>query len=317
VKIVLALGAVVALGLVTLFFLDRAGIPITPHDRAVNKLVAQNIAARGGEEAWRAVSSLRLTGQMDIGQGMHVPYVLDQKRPDKMCLEFVFDGETAIQCADGKTGWKIAPFRGRKRPEPMTELELRETADSADLYGLLFDYAARGNELELLGHEPVHGKDAVKLKVTLPQGAVRWLYLDPETGLELKLEAMRPIAGTEKLVETFFYDWQPTDGLLIAHRQETRTVGDEQAHFLTVESVRVNPPIDDARFAMPPADPASAALGASPAGSPTVQTTAPRAFGSEAVDPNGTLDVFQSAQDSRKRPAILGTVVSSLILVLS
>jgi hypothetical protein len=245
------LAAVLALCVVTLLVLFWSDTPLG-RARAVRSAVAQNVAARGGDEAWRDVSSLRLTGQMDVGQGMLVPYVLEQKRPNKMRLEFVFDGETAVQCTDGNAGWKVVPFRGRTAPEPMTEEELRETADSADLYGVLFDYAARGHAVEPLGREPVEGRDALKLKVTLPGGAVRWVYVDAESGLEVKVEALRTVGGRERRVETFYHDWQATEeGLLIARRQETRTEGDNQLHLLTVETVVVNPPLDDSRFAMP------------------------------------------------------------------
>lgn len=219
--------------------------------QTVDELVARNVEARGGADAWRSVSALRLTGRMDVGQGMLVPYVLEQKRPRRMRLEFVFDGQTAVQSVDGKTGWKIAPFRGLAKPEPMTEAELREAADAADLYGLLFDYAARGHEVELVGREKVQGGDTFKLKVTLPGGAVRWVYLDAETGLEVKLEAMRTLRGRDRRVETFFYDWQNSGGLLIPRRQETRTEGEKEPHLFTVDTVRVNPTLDDARFAMP------------------------------------------------------------------
>ncbi len=181
---------------------------------------------------------------------MLVPYVLEQKRPSKMRLEFVFDGETAVQCSNGNTGWKLAPFRGQRTPQPLAEDELRESADSADLYGLLIDHARRGHTVELLGREPVQGRDAFKLKVTLPHGAVRWVYLDAKTGLEVKLDALRVLAGREQRVETFFEDWQPTAGLLFAHRQISRTEGTTEAHLLTVESVIVNPPLDDSRFAL-------------------------------------------------------------------
>lgn len=249
-RLSIALFVLVA-GLLAVLYHGRIETPSQAKARAVDALVTRNITARGGAEAWRAVSSLRLTGQMDLGQGMHVPYVLDQKRPGKMCLEFVFDEETATQCTNGDSGWKVAPFRGRTTPEPMTEAELRETADSADPYGLLYDHAARGHVVELLGREPVDGRDAFKLKVTLPKGGVRWLYLDAETGLEVKLEALRVVAGREWVVETRYSDWQETDGLLIAHRQETLTRGDTESHFLTVESVTVNPPLDDSHFAMP------------------------------------------------------------------
>jgi hypothetical protein len=241
------------LGLTVLYYLSPFYYfsPELKMARAVDELVARNVVARGGAEAWQGVSSLRLSGQLDVGHGMQVPYVLEQKRPGKMRLEFVFDGETAVQSSDGKTGWKLEPFRGRMSPVPMNEAELRETVDSADPYGLLYDYGARGHDVELLGREPVAGRDAFKLKVTLPMGGERWMYLDAETALEVKLETMRTVSGRERLVETSYYDWQETEGLLIPRRQETLTVGDTETHFLTVESITVNPPLDDAHFAMP------------------------------------------------------------------
>ncbi|KGJ91580.1 hypothetical protein [Thalassotalea sp. ND16A] len=244
---------VVLLGLVALVFIFVYDTDTMKQGRFVNKLVARNIEARGGAEAWRAVETLRLTGKMDLGQGMIVPYVVEQKRPGKMRLEYIFNGETAVQSSDAndKTGWKIMPFRGRTAPEPMTEQELRETGDSADPYGLLFDYADRGIDLELQGRSAVAGRDAFKLKVTLPQGAVRWLYLDAETALEVKLEALRTLAGRELRVETIYFDWQEVEGLLISRRQETRTDGDTEWHFLTVDGVNVNPLLDHSRFEMP------------------------------------------------------------------
>lgn len=254
--------ALVGLASAAFLLLGRSDVPILGRDRAVDALVARNLAARGGAEAWQEVSSLRLTGLMDVGRGMQVPYVLEQKRPGKMCLEFVFDDETATQCTDGDSGWKIAPFRGRTTPEPMTDDELREIAGSADPYGLLFDYASRGHEVQILGREVVEGRNAFKLKVTLPGGGVRWVYLDAETGLEIKLEAMRKLAGHERRVETFYRDWQAEGGLLIPRRQETRAEGQSESHSLSVQTVEVNPPLDDARFAMPVANRDGAGPGA-------------------------------------------------------
>lgn len=219
--------------------------------RIIRAVVEQNIEARGGAESWAAINSLRLSGQMDLGQGMHVPYVIEQKRPGKMCLDFVFNDETATQCVDGDTGWKRLPFRGRNRPEVMTEAELHQMAGAADIDGLLFNYRERGHRIELAGKEMVGDRAATKLQITLPGGAVRWLYVEEETGLDIKLETMRVLAGKERLVSTYYFDWQETDGLMIPRRQETQTEGDAEMHFLTVESVRPNAQLDDARFAMP------------------------------------------------------------------
>ena len=251
-KTLTVLATVLVISTAVFLLLDRTYHFTGGHGKVVDALIARNVAARGGAEAWRAVSSLQLSGQMDLGQGMHVPYVLEQKRPGKMCLEFVFDDETAIQCVEGKTGWKLLPFRGRMVPELMTESELRDIADTADLDGLLFDSAQRGHKVELLEQVPVDGRDAFKLQVTLPGGVMRWVYIDVETGLDVKLEAMRMLGGRERRVETLYSDWQATGGLLIARRQDTWTEGDAEAHFLTVTNVNVNPPLDDARFVMPP-----------------------------------------------------------------
>lgn len=221
--------------------------------RFVKALVERNIEARGGLAAWEAVEALSLAGQMDLGQGMVVPYTLEQKRPGKMCLEFEFDAELSKQCSDGETGWKITPFRGRykKVPQPMTEAELRETVDSSDPYGLLYDFSGRGHKIELVGQEIVDGREIYKLQVTLPRGGIRWLYVNSETALETRLETNREIVGREQLVETRYVDWMEIEGLLIPSRQETRIAGDDESHFITVESVIINPALEDSDFAMP------------------------------------------------------------------
>jgi outer membrane lipoprotein-sorting protein len=241
---------IIALVVAVILSLNYFGVPIPGFDSKLDRLVGRNIAARGGAQAWQGVSTLRMTGEMDLGQGLTVPYVLEQKRPDKMRLEFVFDDQTSVQSVDGDTGWKIAPFRGRSTPQPMTEVELRETAAAGDP-GLLFDYEARGYEVELLGEEMVEDRPAVKLKISFPNGAVRWLYLDDKTGLELKVEAIRSLAGRDRLVETYYRDWQLVDGLLFPSRQENRTEGSEEGNLVTIDWVEINPQLDDSRFAMP------------------------------------------------------------------
>lgn len=250
-KSVATIGVVLGVALVAFFLLDRSFHFTGGHGRVVDELIARNVAARGGAEAWQAVSALRLSGQMDLGQGLHVPYTMEQKRPGKMCIEFEFNEQTATQCVAGDAGWKLLPFRGRTTPEPMTELEYQELATAADIDGLLFDSARRGYKIELLGQVTVNGQDTMKLAVELPDGAQRWVYLDAATALEVKVEATRVLRGEERLVETYYSNWTETDGLLIPHRQDTRTEGEAESHFLTVDEVTVNPSIDDGRFAMP------------------------------------------------------------------
>jgi len=60
--------------------------------------------------------------------------------------------------------------------------------------------------------------------------------LDAETGLEVKVGALRTLAGRERRVETFYHDWQTAKGLRIPRRQGTRTAGENELDFLTVET---------------------------------------------------------------------------------
>ena len=225
--------------------------PAQQKARFVSELVDRNIEARGGSEAWGEVNSLRLTGLMDVGQGLYLPYILEQQRPSDMCLEFVFDGDTTVQCTTGDQGWKIVPFRGRKTAQSLTESELREISDSADLYGLLYNYKERGIVIEYQGNQTLSGQETYKLKINLPKGAVRWLYLDTETALEVKLEALRKVGGKDRRVDTFYSDWKSVNDLLISHRQETQTEGDSSKHAITVQTAKINPLLPKMRFQKP------------------------------------------------------------------
>lgn len=250
-KTLLALVVAIAVAAGATWFLDLGHMVTGGHSRAVDQLISRNVDARGGADAWRAVSTLRLAGQMDLGRGLYVPYTLEQKRPGQMCLEFEFDDELATQCVANGAGWKRLPFRGRRLPEPMTEKELLDLSDTASIDGLLFDSARRGHEIELLGHETLDGRDTIKLEVDLPTGAKRWVYLDAETALEIRVDATRILDGEERLVETYYSDWRDTDGLRIARRLETRTEGVPGSHFVTIDDVTVNPAIADERFQNP------------------------------------------------------------------
>ena len=223
-KITAAVAIVVALGV--LVVLNSIYHFTGGYGSVVDGLIARNVAARGGTDVWESVNAMRVAGQMDLGQGLSVPYVMEKKRPGKMCLEFVFDGETAIQCVNGDTGWKLLPFRGRTQPEPMTEMELQKLADTVSIDGVLQGAAARGDKIKFLGEETIGGKTANKLQITLPGDILRWVYLDDETGLEIKLQHSTVIRGEDRIVETVYSDWREVQGVLLPHRQDTQIAGD-------------------------------------------------------------------------------------------
>jgi hypothetical protein len=130
----------------------------------------------------------------------------------------------------------------------------REAELQADMDGPLVDYKAKGHAVALLGRVPFQGGEAYKLQVTLANGESRTMWLDAKTLLEAGTEARRQGPdGTEQVFETRLSDYRPVDGLMVAHRFSASPRGAPQEQGLTVDGVELNAPIDDARFAMPPA----------------------------------------------------------------
>jgi hypothetical protein len=228
------------------FFGDIGG-----YDKQINDLIAKNVAAKGGEDAWRQVSSLQLSGRMSLGQGVVVPYTIDQKRPLKMCMEYEFSERRVVQCVDGDSGWQFMPYLGRNLPEKLTAEEAKKISDTASIDGMLLNAYDRGVKIKWQGKENVNGRPADKLMISMPGGTVRWVYLDEETGLEGKIEFTRVIRGKEQLVESLYSDWKAEAGLMFPGRTDTRMIGTSESQFVTVDKIVVNPSIEDKRFVMP------------------------------------------------------------------
>src|SRR5215470_5471031 len=88
----------------------------------VDELVAKHVEARGGAAQLRSVQSVRLTGKLVFtGQfGVELRVMELIKRPGQIRQEVSIQGLTAVQAWDGKDGWQISPFQGRKDPERMS-----------------------------------------------------------------------------------------------------------------------------------------------------------------------------------------------------
>jgi hypothetical protein len=218
----------------------------------VDELLARHYAARGGLDKIKAVQTVRLTGRMVLGPGQEAPFVMELKRPRKMRMDVTMEGATVSQAFDGTRGWGLFPGEG---PQEMPPRMARDAEVQSDMDGPLVDYKAKGHTVELLGRDTFQGAEAHKLKVTLHNGEVRTVWLDARTLLEAGADARRAAPEGEKVFETRLSDYRPVDGLMVAHRFVANPRGAPEEHGLIIQTVEVNPAIDDARFAMPAAAP--------------------------------------------------------------
>lgn len=241
------------------------------------QIVEKNVSARGGLQAWRAVQTLSMSGKIEAGskerpklspqsrkgavrpaaqttaEQVQLPLLIELKRTQKSRIEIQFNGQTAVQVFDGTNGWKLRPFLNRHDVEPFTAEEKKTESQMMDLDGPLIDYAAKGNKVELVGAEKVGDRDTYKLQVTARNGSVQHIWVDATTYLEVKVEgAPRRLDGKMHPVEVYYGDFQPASGgIVLPHLFETRVEGVKQPEKMLIESVLVNPKLDDKLFSKP------------------------------------------------------------------
>ena len=163
-------------------------------------------------------------------------------------------GLTAVNAYDGRTGWKIEPWQGKKDAEPLGEEEMKQIVEDADFDGPLVNYQQKGNKVEFVGMEPVEGTDAFKLKVTLAGGDVRYYFMDTDYYVPIKIETKRMVRGAEREYETSLGDYKEVNGWYMPFSVESNVKGSPNRGKVTYEKIEANMPIDDARFHMPAAN---------------------------------------------------------------
>ena len=229
--------------------------PLTPRAAAqtLDEIVTRHMAARGGLERWRAIRSLRMTGRVIAGPGREALVVRETKRPGRVRTEFTFQGITGVYAYDGTRGWQVSPLTGVVEPQTLEPENTQAALEQADIEGLLVSGAQRGYTRTLIGRETIAGREAHRIRLTPKTGPAVEQYLDAETYLLLRTDVTRQLRGRTVQLETTYGDYRAVGGLMFPHAIEFGARGRPGRAQIVVETVELNPVIDDARFRRPPA----------------------------------------------------------------
>ena len=219
--------------------------------QTADEIIAKYLTNVGGMDKIQAVTTLRRTGKVVLGGGFEAGVIEESKRPNKLRQEFVFQGMTGVNAYDGKTGWKIEPWQGKKDPEALSEEEMKQIVEDADFDEALVNYRQKGNKVEFAGTEQVEGTDVYKLKVTLASGDLRFYYMDTDYYVPIKIDIKRMIRGAEQEFETTLGDYKAVAGWYLPYSIETTRTGSEDTQKITFDKIEANVPVDDGRFAKP------------------------------------------------------------------
>ena len=237
--------------------------------QTADEIVEKFIKTVGGMEKIQAVKSLRRVGRYAAPGGFEAQLVEENRRPNLVRQEFNIQGMTGVTAYDGRVGWKIEPWNGKKDAEALSEEEMKTIVEDSDLDGPLVNYKQKGVKVEYVGMDEVEGTDAYKLKVTMPGGDVRLYYMDTDYYVPIKVETKRMIRGAEREYETVLGDYKEVGGWYLPFSVESGLKGNPNRSKITYEKIEANVPLADSRFAKP-------AVKSAPAAAPDASATDPK-----------------------------------------
>ncbi len=212
----------------------------------VDEVVAKNLAAKGGAEKLRAITSVKTKGRIKGPRG-ELPVTLWTMRPNLMRRELTADGQTQVVAFDGKMLWGINPAMGGRAQEITGPAADRTRQDADDFDSALLDYEKKGYKVELLPAETTGA--GPRLKVTKKNGVVQEIHLNPETFLEERISMEVEQGGSKGTLATELSNYKPVNGTMVPFTIRQTVNGKLAAEFL-YEQVEFNLPLDEGLFRM-------------------------------------------------------------------
>lgn len=250
-------------------------VTVSASAQEARDLVAKNLEARGGAAALAAINNISFEGRTIYPGDFELTLKQVTARlpgGNASRADFGIQGLDVVQAYDGRGGWKINPFQGRKDPERMSADESRALADSSVLEGALLASGNDGSKVTYLGRDDFDGTLAYKLKVTQKDGDEFVYWLDPDTYLEIKVAETRRIRGAQQTTETELGDYEKIAGVYFPMSIESWSEGqDKQRQRTLIATGTANGPIDASFFAEP-----GTAVTGKPGGTPPDASQKPR-----------------------------------------
>jgi hypothetical protein len=211
-----------------------------------DEIVSKWLAAIGGKDAISKVRSLSMETSVQV-MGNDAPSTTTVADGVGYKTETEINGTKIIQCFNDKGGWTVNPMAGQSDPTQMPDDAYNAGKGQINIGGPLYDYAAKGNKIELVGKDGT----AYKIKLTSKDNVSSVYSIDSTSFLVTTLQSKGKMQGQDVDITTKFSDYRKTDaGYLIPYAIDV-DFGGQFGLSIAVKTVTVNKPVDAAMFAMP------------------------------------------------------------------
>lgn len=201
------------------------------------------------QEKMEKIESIKTTGKNSYSMaGIESGFTMYQARPNKLRIEAEMQGSKLIQTFNGEKGWMYAPAMGIAQPKELSDQELESILGQAEFENPLWNYAEKGNTLELVGSSEDGKED--HLKLTRESGDVLNFFLNKDSHLITTITSTQAMGGSEQNIEINMKDYKKVKGIPVAHYIATK-IGGQIVYTITIEDVEYNQEIDSVLFEKP------------------------------------------------------------------
>lgn len=226
--------------------------------QTADEIIATYFENIGGLENFKSLEGMKLEGK-GSQQGFEFPIKVVQLEDGRQMFSFTFQGKEIKQGVyDGEVLWNTN-FMTMKAEKSDAEQTANFKLNTNDFPDPFVDYKEKGYTVELLGNETMDGAETFKIKLVkepitvdgVKEDDISFYYFDTENYVPIAVESVvREGPAKGKMAKTVMSDYQEVDGLYFPF-STSQYVDGNLMFTMTVDSIELNPTVDDAEFAFP------------------------------------------------------------------
>ena len=245
-----------------LFILVTLICSYTINAQTVDEIIDNYFENTGGVENWEKIEGVKMSAKVNQG-GMEIPIEIVQLKSGKMMTTINFQGQSIKQGVfDGEVLWSsnFMTQKAEKSDEESTNMVKNEMNQFPDPF---LNYKEKGFTVELVGTETVDGSETFKIKLTTTPNiiegkevpSIAYYFFDNENFVPIQVhEEITVGPGKGMVSEIKLSDYQEAGDIYMPFSM-TQGVKGQPGAPITMDSIEINPTVDDNEFAFPESEP--------------------------------------------------------------